>query len=453
MEQTFTYREKATIFFRILVPILVTQLGLYAMNFVDVMMSGRAGASDLAGVAIGSSLWVPVFTGLSGILLAITPIVAQLIGAKKGNEVAFSVIQGVYLSIINAVLVVIVGGAILEPILTSMQLESDVERIARHYLIGLAFGIIPLFVYTVLRAFIDALAQTRVTMLITIMALPINIGFNYVLIYGKLGFPKLGGIGAGYATAITYWWIMAIAIFIIRKHVPFTNYRIFNRIYPFSWTSWREILKIGVPIGFSIFFETSIFSAVTLFMSSYSTITIASHQAAINFASFLYMVPLSISMALTIAVGYEVGAGRSHDARQYSMLGIVFAVSMAIVCAGVIYLLREQVASLYSTDKEVILLTQHFLLYAIFFQLSDAIQAPIQGALRGYKDVNVTLLMAFISYWIIGLPVGYVLANFTDFGPFGYWIGLITGLAAGAICLSARLIMVYGNKNRLVENN
>jgi multidrug resistance protein, MATE family len=209
-----------------------------------------------------------------------------------------------------------------------------------------------------------------------------------------------------------------------------------------------EILLMGIPIGFSIFFETSIFSAVTLFMSEFDTITIASHQIAMNFSSLLYMIPLSISMTLTILVGFEVGAKRYNDAKQYSWLGVTVAVIMAIFSGLIILLLRTDVAAIYSKDPQVIELAIHFLLYALFFQLSDAIQAPIQGSLRGYKDVNVTFVMSLLSYWVIGLPLGYALAKFTNLGPFGYWIGLIAGLAVGAICLSSRLLYIQKKIDR-----
>jgi multidrug resistance protein, MATE family len=442
MKQTFTIQQKASQFISILLPILITQIGLFSMNFFDAMMSGKASPEDLAGVAIGSSIWVPVFTGLSGILLALTPIVAQLAGANRTKEVPFSVLQGIYLAIGIAVLVIVCGFFSLDFILGSMSLEKAVYKVAKYYLIALSFGIIPLFVYTVLRCFIDALGQTRVTMLITLISLPINVIFNYLFIFGKFGFPKLGGIGAGVATSITYWCITFITIYIIKNKMPFADYQVFSKVIPVSTAKWMEILKIGIPIGFAIFFETSIFAAVTLLMSSYHTVIIASHQAAMNFASFLYMIPLSISMALTIVVGYESGAERYEDAKQYCRLGITIGVIMALICAASIYIFKEEIASLYTTDEKVLLSTQKFLMYAIFFQLSDAIAAPIQGALRGYKDVNVTFFMAFISYWVIGLPLGYYLANFSAFGAFGYWIGLIAGLAAGAIGLSSRLIII-----------
>jgi multidrug resistance protein, MATE family len=453
MYKTKTIKQKIRLFMGILLPILVTQLGLYAMNFFDTVMSGQAGANDLAGVAIGSSFWVPVFTGLSGILFSITPIVSQLIGSEQKQRVSFPVIQGIYLSILLSILIFIGGFFSLNPLLNTMDLETEVRVVAKGYLIALSFGIFPLFIYTVLRCFIDALGKTRVTMTITLLSLPINFLFNYLLIFGKFGFPQLGGIGAGYASAITYWCIFLVALYVIHRKEPFINYPIFKTFFPISLTAWKEQLKIGIPIGFAIFFETSIFAAVTLLMSKFDTITIAAHQAALNFASFLYMVPLSISMALTVAVGYEVGAKRYKDAVTYSYLGIGTGLLMAIICAVGLLVFNEQIANLYSKDEPVLELIKHFLFYAIFFQLSDAIAAPIQGALRGYKDVNVTLFMAFISYWVIGLPVGYYLANYTTFEAFGYWIGLSTGLAAGAVTLFMRLYRIQQQRKINVLNN
>ncbi|MGB8000348.1 MAG: MATE family efflux transporter [Anaerobacillus sp.] len=451
MYPTQTIQEKIKLLVIILYPILVTQVGLYSMNFVDTIMSGRAGANDLAGVAIGSSLWVPVFTGLSGILLAITPIVSQYIGAKQEDRVSFTVLQGIYLSIALSILILLAGSAILNSILQTMDLNANVRQIAKDYLFGLSIGIIPLFIYSVLRSFIDALGETRTTMLVTLTSLPINVFFNYALIFGKFGFPELGGVGAGYASGITYWFILLIALIVILRVRPFRTYAIFKRFHPVSLVTWREQLKIGVPIGFSIFFEVSIFAAVTLLMSTYTTETIAAHQAAINFASLLYMIPLSISMALTIAVGFEVGGGRFHDAKQYSYLGICFAVGMALLSALCLFIFNDAVASWYTSNEVVFDLIKVFLIYAIFFQLSDAVAAPIQGALRGYKDVNVTLVMSLIAYWLIGLPSGFLLAKYTAFGPYGYWVGLSTGLFVAAVTLYIRLRSVQRAKLTVYE--
>ncbi|WP_340012295.1 MATE family efflux transporter [Paenibacillus sp. FSL H7-0690] len=442
MIQTTSLKQKAGQFFHILFPILVTQIALSAITFFDTNMSGKFGTVDLAGVAIGTSLWIPIQTGLSGILMGITPIVSQLIGSKKDKDVAFQVTQGIWLSLIVSIIVLLIGSFALSPILNFMNLEPGVRDVAFRFLRAISFGIIPLFGYTVLRSCIDALGQTRVSMCITLIALPVNVGLNYLLIFGNFGFPRLGGVGAGVASAITYWVIFAVALLFIYRSQAFVNLRLFRNFYFISLNSIKDLLKIGVPIGFSIFFETAVFSAVTLLMSRFDTVTIAAHQAAINFATTLYMIPLSICISLTILVGFETGSGRQKDARQYAIMGIGLAAILSLATALLLLFAGNHVAGLYSDEPDVISLIQHFLIYAIFFQISDAIATPTQGALRGYKDVNPAFIICFIAYWVIGLPTGYILATYTDLGAFGYWIGLITGLAIGATLLLSRLIKV-----------
>lgn len=442
MKQTHTLKQKAGQFLHILFPILITQIALSAITFFDTNMSGKFGTNDLAGVAIGTSLWIPIQTGLSGILMGITPIVSHLLGSKKNKDVAYQVTQGMWLSLFISVLVLAIGSLILSPVLYFMNLEPQVRDIAFRFLCAISFGIIPLFGYTVLRSCIDALGQTRISMLITLIALPVNVGLNYLLIFGNFGFPRLGGVGAGVASAITYWVIFVVALYFIYRFEPFNSLQLFRKFYSVSLTSFKELLKIGVPIGFSIFFETAVFSAVTLLMSRFDTVTIAAHQAAINFASTLYMIPLSICMSLTILVGFESGSGRLKDARQYSIMGIGSAAVLSLLTALVLLFAGNSVAGLYSDEPEVITLIQHFLIYAIFFQISDAIATPTQGVLRGYKDVNPAFIICFAAYWVIGLPTGYLLATYTDMGAYGYWVGLIAGLAIGAILLLSRLVKV-----------
>ena len=439
MYATKTLKEKIKLLLIILIPILITQVSMYAMNFFDTIMSGRAGASELAGVAIGSSLWVPVSTGINGILMAMSPIVAHYIGAQEENKIQFSVQQGIYLAIILGVIVSAIGYFLIDPILNLMDLEPQVRHVAKYYLISLGFGIIPMFIYNLLRCYIDGLGQTRTSMVIVLIALPINIILNYIFIFGKLGVPAMGGIGAGIATAITFFINMTLSIIIVHRVAPFRTHYIFRNWKKINLGEWVQQLRIGVPIGFSIFFEVSIFAAVTLLLSAYGTNTLAAHQAANSFASLLYMIPLSIAMSLTIAVGYEVGAKRMKDAKTYAYTGIVSGVFVSLFAGGIIYLLDTQVAGLYSNNPAVIELTKNFLYFAIFFQFADGIAAPIQGILRGYKDVNITFWMALISYWAIGLPSGFILANYTSMDAYGYWMGLIIGLTVGAITLFSRM--------------
>lgn len=447
MQHEKTYKGKILQFFKILGPILMTQISLNAMTLFDTMMSGRAGTNDLAGVAIGASLWMPVAVGLNGILLAVTPLVAQLYGRGELRQISKTVTQALYLSLLLAIVIVVVGGFALNPILTGMNLEPEVHHIAKQYLIGLSFGIIPLFLSSVLRYFFDAHGYTRISMTIMLVAVPINVLINYLIIFGNWGFPKLGGIGAGYATAITYWLILAFSIVMTFKVEAMSRYKLLVEWFAPSWKTWKEQLKIGVPMGLSVFFEASIFSVVTLLMGMmFNTVTIAAHQAAMSFTTMIFMIPLSISMSLTIIIAYEVGSGRYKDARQYSRFGVLMAIAILAVSSIFLYVFREQIAYFYSDSREVVELTMKFLLFAIVYQMSDAAQSSLQGVLRGYKDVTFPFIIALVSYWVIGMPTGYALAAYTDWGPYGFWLGITIGLTFAAIGFYLRLLRVQRTK-------
>ncbi|WP_223069941.1 MATE family efflux transporter [Paenibacillus caui] len=448
MMPTSSIKQKYILFLRILVPILITQVTLSLMTLFDTMMSGHASPADLAGAAVGSSLWLPVQTGLSGILMAVTPLISHLVGEGRKDKVAYQVMQALMLAAAIGLLVIVAGAFAISPVLNMMGLTPKVRHVAYYFLTAMGAGVLPLFGYTVLRSCIDALGQTRISMFITLTSLPINVAANYVLIFGKFGFPKLGGIGSGVASAFTYWCIFLLALFVVRQSSAFSEFSLLREWSRISLSKWKELLKVGLPMGFAIFFEVAVFAAVTLLMSRFDTITIAAHQSANNFATTLYMVPLSICSALTILVGYEAGAARMKDARQYGWIGIATAAGLSLVTAAVLMLVRQDIAELYSNDMAVIGLIKHFLIYAIFFQISDAIATPIQGVLRGYKDVNSAFWITLLSYWAIALPAGYALADYTRLGPYGYWIGLIVGLATAAVLLSFSLAGIQRRLNR-----
>ena len=323
-----------------------------------------------------------------------------------------------------------------------MRLEEPVERIATQFLSIIAIGIIPLFTYTVLRGFIDALGKTRTTMIITLLSLPINVILNYLLIFGNFGFPKLGGVGAKNCFHCNILVHFNYYSHYYSDERAFCLFQHFQTIIPTFSFELDSILKTWRPYRICYLFETSIFAAVTLMMSNFSTTTIATHQATMNFASLLYMTPLSLAMAMTIAVGFEVGAKRYDNAKQYGLIGIGLALAFALLYSILLYFFDDQIASIYTTDAKVHHLAKEFLIFAILFQISDAIATPVQGALRGYKDVNVALIMTLIAYWIIGLPLGYILATYTEWAAKGYWIGLIIGLAFGVAFLLIRLFQV-----------
>lgn len=434
---------------KIFFPILVTQVAFYLISFFDTVMAGRYGSADLAGVGVGASLWAPVYTGLTGILLAVAPLVSQAMGAKREREVKRIVMQALYVAVVIIGLTVVIGLIAVNPILERMELSADAREVARNYLVMLALGIVPMFVFFVLRTLVDSLGKSNITMVLLLISLPINVLFNYLFIFGSFGFPELGGVGAGVATAITYWILCLAIIAVVFKGELFQRLGILRRFYRPDVKRIKELILLGAPIGLAIFSEVSIFSAVTLLLGAYGDVIIGAYQAAINFASFVYMIPLSAASALTITVGFEVGAKRIKDAVQYVVIGLTMCVAVSLFSGILLYLKNEELAALYSRDPQVIEAAAHFMILAIFFQLSDAVAAPTQGALRGFKDVNVTFLLTIAAYWVIGLPLGFYLERYTTLGPDGYWWGLIIGLAVGATLLLVRLMHLIRKSRRL----
>ncbi|WP_117168003.1 MATE family efflux transporter [Paraliobacillus sediminis] len=437
-------KDKTRLFLSIMWPIMITQLSLAAMNLVDTMMSGRVGTNDLAGVAIGASLWMPIFVGINGVMLAVTPIIAHLMGSNEKHKIHQTVTQALYLAVIMALIVILIGAMLLQPILTFMDLDPAVHHIAFHYLVGLSIGIIPLFITNVIRNFFDGQGFTRITMFITVLAVPFNVFLNYSLIFGRFGFPELGGIGAGYATGLTFWIILFASVWMTFKLNVVREYNLLVKWVKPSWKAWKEQLSIGIPMGLSIFFEASIFSVVTLLVGiMFTTIAIAANQIVISFTSLIFMIPLSISMALTIVVGYSVGGKKLQAAKQYSYIGVLGGIGILAIGAVFLFFFNEPISYLYTKDPEVVQLASQIFMVAIIYQLSDAAQAGLQGVLRGYKDVKLPFYIAFVSYWIIGIPSGFLLSKYTDLGPTGFWIGIILGLSFAAIGFLLRLRIVY----------
>ena len=432
-------RSKLRDILSVMLPIFVTQLAVMGMSFFDTVMSGQSGAADLAGVAIGANVWMPFFTSLNGILIALMPIVAQHVGAGRREEISHAVMHGIYLAFIIGALVIIGVWFFIDDALLIMGLEPEVKRIASGYLKALTLGIVPIFACSILRGFVDTLGYTTMTMRIFLLTLPLNIVFNYLLIFGKFGFHRLGGIGAGYATSLSYWLVCLFFLFVINRIDKLRTYHVFSTWRQVSFKLMKEHLHIGIPIGISIFFETSIFGVVAIFMAKFGTTAIAAHQAAINFTSLLYMLPLSFSLALTILVGIKVGAKDYKEAADYGHIGIMTNLTLALFFVLLLAFGREYVAMLYSQDQEIIKLAGEFLFYAAFFQLLDGTATPIQGILRGYKDVKAAFYASLFAYWGICLPFGYILDVYLGHGPYSYWQSLITGIFFSAAFLLIRL--------------
>ena len=408
MHQTHNLQQRMRLFISIFLPILIYQLANFSASFVDTTMTGQYDTLHLAGVSMATSLWIPFFDLLIGIVSALVPIIGHHLGQGKKEKIAADFYQFIYLSLgLSLILfaLVFVGAPL---VLSHLGLEPLVEEVAKNYLWYLALGIIPLLLFSTIRSLFDALGLTKLSMYLMLLLLPLNGSFNYALIYGAFGFPEMGGAGAGLGTSLAYWVLLLISLLVAVKHPKVQSYELL-KIRPLEKKGLIEGIRLGLPIGGTFFAEVVIFSVVGLVMAKFSSLIIASHQAAMNFSNLMYAFPMSISTSLFL------------------------------------YILRDRVAALYGSDTEFIRMTSVFLTYSLFFQLADTFAAPLQGILRGYKDTQVPFYLGLIAYWGVSLPLGLFLDRYTSLGPYGYWIGLIASLVTSGILFQWRL-------NRLAKN-
>ena len=438
MYQGKNFSERASIFIKLLLPVLVYQVISYSSGMIGTFMAGHYSPTDLAGVSMGVNIWNPIMYTLNAIVLALIPIVSQLIGKNKEEEIPTVVRQFLYIAVIISIILIIGLNTLATPIVDRLGMDSNIAEITKNYLFYESFGVLSIFLYVVLRSFIDSLGLTRLSMIMMIVSVPVNVFFAYSFIFGKFGMPELGGAGAGLGTSLAYWVLLGISILVLFKQERLKALHLEKRI-PLNIDKIKEGVRLGLPIGGTVFAEVAIFSVVGLIMAKFSSLIIASHQSAMNFSSLMYAFPMSISSAMAIVVSYEVGAKRFEDAKIYARLGRITALIFAGFTLSFLYIFRDRVASLYGNDPQFIETTAVFLTYSLFFQLADTFAAPLQGILRGYKDTIVPFYLGLIGYWGVAIPLGYLLDQATDLGAFAYWIGLIASLIVSGCLYQWRL--------------
>jgi MATE family multidrug resistance protein len=435
-------KTEARLLMTLAAPILTAQLAQQSLAFTDTVMAGRVSATDLAGVAVGGSIWGPIFLFLYGVLLAITPMVAQLHGAGKTAETGPLARRGLVVAlplVLIAILLLRNAGVVF----SWMQVDPQVAAIAGDYLKAVSWGLPAVALFFLLRNLSEGLGLARPSMLIGLAGIPVNVAGNYVFIYGKLGLPAMGGVGCGWASALSLWFMagcMLLTIWRIRKY-SMTHF--FDLAKQRGVEGASQLLRLGLPIGMALLVESSIFALIALFLSPLGALAVASHQITLNYSSLIFMIPLSISSAITIRVGHAIGKQRFDRARLVSKAGLLLNSSIALLTATLTLLFAENIAAIYTRDSRVIAIAVGLLYLNALYQFSDAFQVGAAAALRGYKDARVPLLMTIIAYWVIGLPLGYSLA-LTDLwgaplGAKGFWISLIVGLSIAALLLGSRL--------------
>jgi MATE family multidrug resistance protein len=420
-------------------PLVAGNVATLSMSFVDTVMVGHLGARELAAVGLGSAVWMTYTLFVIGMTMVLTPLISHLTGEGRPSEVGALVHQMFYLSLVMGLMLWLALNAS-ELLLLWVGVDPDIIPLIMDYLRAIAWGA-PLFaLFLLLRFTSEGLSLTRTTMYFGLLGLLINIPANYILIFGHLGFPQMGAEGAGYASSLVQM-LQAITLALFVWHNPaFADSHIFARLQPPRWGELKRLLQMGMPIAISVFIEGSLFGAVALLLGALGTTVVAAHQVAINFSGLLFMVPLGLSMAITVRIGNAVGRGDMAGVRGAAMAGGLLVMLTQISGATLMLLFAEQIAHLYTSDPAVILMVVELLVLAAIFQIPDGIQVATAGALRGLKDTRIPMFYILIAYWGVGIPSGYYLGRDMGYGAAGMWWGLIIGLSVAALFLLHRFL-------------
>ncbi|MGE9552161.1 MATE family efflux transporter [Erwinia amylovora] len=437
------YLTEARQLLALAIPVILAQVAQTAMGFVDTIMAGSVSATDMAAVAVGTSIWLPAILFGHGLLLSLTPVVAQYNGSGRRDRVAYQVRQAYWLAAFAAVLVMVVLYNAGFMIRAMHDIDPSLADKAVGYLHALLWGAPGYLFFQVARNQCEGLSKTKPGMVMGFLGLLVNIPVNYIFIYGHFGMPALGGVGCGVATASVYW-VMFIAMkYWVSRARSMRDISLTARFSrPDVSVLWR-LFKLGLPVALALFFEVTLFAVVALLVSPMGIVDVAGHQIALNFSSLMFVLPLSLGVATTIRVGFRLGQGSVEGARVSSWTAQGVGMTMALLTALFTVTFRQQIALLYNDNPEVVTLAAHLMLLAAIYQFSDSIQVIGSGILRGYKDTRSIFFITFTAYWILGLPSGYILA-LTDWvvpamGPAGFWIGFIIGLTSSAVMMVWRM--------------
>ncbi len=437
-------KKESSTLLKIGVPIVGTQLLGMGLTVTDTIMAGRLSAADLAGVAVGNALYQPVTLFGMATLVAINPIVSQYLGARKFFEIGKSARQMLwlvfFLTIPSFFLV-----RNLDFVLHFAGVDQEIIPLSTKYIKAVAWGIPGLLIFAGLRFFSEGLAITKPAMYLSLLTLLLNIPADYILMYGKLGFPAMGAEGTGYATTIVQLAAGISMILFTVSFKPFKRFNIFARTRGPEWKYIKELLYVGLPSGASSTLEIMLFASVSVLMGTLSVTASAAHQISLSIAATVFMIPFGLSMAISQRVGLAVGQGSIKNARFRGFLGTAVCTLIMVFTAFLIFTIPGPIVGIYTSDPEVKKLAISLVFMAGLFQISDGLQVGGYGALRGLKDTRVPMLVNFISYWLIGFSVGYYLGIHTDLGPKGLWIGLISGLSVAAILHNLRFHLLTKN--------
>jgi len=417
-------------------PMVLVQLGQMFMGVVDTLMVGRVSAEALAAVALGNLYFFGAAIFGMGVLLALDPVVAQAVGA--GDTVGVS--RGMQRGLLLALGLTVVASMLLLPapdVLARLRQPPAVVDIAGAFARVSIVGILPFYAYSALRQSLQAMKLTRPIVVTIVVANLLNVGLNYVFIFGHLGFPALGAVGSAWATAVSRWVMVAL---LVALAWPVLRLQLLPlRREALAWAPLKRMLALGAPIGMQYQLEYGVFAVVGVMMGWLGTTELAGHQVAINLASLTFMVPLGVSAAAAVLVGQAVGRGDAGAARRAAAAALTCGVAFMAASAIVMLTIPGPLARVYTTDPTVAALAATLIPIAGVFQVFDGTQVVSIGILRGVADTRAPMLVNVLGFWLLGLPVSAALGFATGAGPRGLWWGLTVGLLIVATVLLWRV--------------
>jgi MATE family multidrug resistance protein len=423
-------------------PLFIAQLAQMGTGVVDTIMAGRYGSVDLAAIAIGFNLWLPIYLVSLGIMLAVSSIVAQHYGAGRIEEIRRILPQAFWvalvLGLISAPICYFPG-----PVLSQLDLDAVTYGKTEGYLQAVAFGLPGAALFQALRCHVQGIGIIRPFAIASVIGFFANIPLNYVFIYGRLGIPEMGAEGCGWATAASMWLGPVLIAFYTARSEQLKNYLPRLRWYWPERESVKEILNVGAPIGATFFFEMAVFSVIGLMIASVGNEQVAAHQIAINIYDVIYMPLVSIGSAMATRIGHGIGRGDMEAVKMSLRSGIGIASIFCVFMAVVMTWAPGYMARIYTEDEAIRVLAMGLLKLAVVFIVLDMVAVITSFGLRAFKDTRFPFLVMTVAYWMLSLPLGYTLAIQDDtsklYGAIGFWWAMIAGVAVAAIMTSLRL--------------
>jgi len=432
-------------------PIILAQLLQCLNSLVDTVMAGQHSPVTLSQVAMGASFWIPLLVFASGLFSGLSSLSAEAFGARASKVsqklLCAGLVSAFILSFVVLFLLFNVG-----MILPLFKVPIDLANGIVDYVCMVAIGFPGLLVFAALRGWVEGLHRTSLAMIAAALSVALNVPLNYIFIFGWGIIPELGAKGAGIATALaSYVYPLAMLWLFRRDHQVMSLIPSWRGLWrQFDLTTLKRVFTIGLPLGFAGFVEASFFCVIAVMLAPLGAISVAAHQITLNISSMMFMVPLGLNFAITVAVGRAIGEGQSAlQVRRIISTGLRYALIFALASCTFIVMLNHKIPLLYTSDDHVIALASGLLLWAGLFQIADGLQVVMFGALKGLQDTLVPLIITLCAYWLLGASLGYSMTFFESFGAFGAkgaWIGLNIGLGFALIGFSWRLKVVFNRR-------